>query len=259
MAKAILFLFLCGCNVDKSFIFFPNRIVETTPADVGLFFEDISLVTKDHIRINGWLVPHPKAKGTLLWFHGNGGNISDRITQIKRFHAALPVHIMIVDYRGYGKSEGDVSEEGTYLDAEAAYDYLLTRSDTGGIIVYGQSLGAAVAMDLAIRRPKANRLILEAPFLSIREMAKVHYGWLPVGGLITTQYDNIKKIRNVRVPVLILHGDQDETVPYEHGQLLFGVANAPKRFYSIPNAHHNDTYEVGGAAYMNAITAFLVE
>lgn len=243
--------------MDRSFIFFPDRIIGTTPADAGLLFEDISLTTKDNLRINGWFVPHPHAVGTLLWFHGNGGNISDRLPQIKHFHAALPVHIMIVDYRGYGKSEGEASEEGTYLDAEAAYDYLLTRE--GKIIVYGQSLGAAVAMELALRRPQTNRLILEAPFLSIREMAKVHYGWLPIGGLITTQYDNIKKIGHLRVPVLILHGDQDETVPYEHGQRLFGAANAPKRFYSIPNAHHNDTYEVGGAAYMNAFTAFLGE
>ena len=231
--------------------------MSVTPADAGLSFQDLYLTTKDNIPINAWFVPHPRPLGTLLWFHGNGGNLSDRVGQLKLFHAALPVNVMMVDYRGYGKSKGEASEEGTYLDAEAAYDYLLTKPNTRKIIVYGQSLGAAVATELALRHSNVGGLILEAPFLSIKEMAKVHYGWLPVGGLITTQYDNISKIGKVRVPVLILHGNQDETIPCEHGQRLFSAANAPKQFYTIQNGHHNDLYEVGGTDYLNAIVAFI--
>ncbi len=254
----LLSIILSGCNVDKSFIFFPDPIVHSTPSDIGIPFEDIYLTTKDKVRINAWYVPHPQGKATLLWFHGNGGNLGDRVNQLKRFHSALPVHILMVDYREYGRSFGEASEEGTYLDAEAAFDYLQTQSNTGKIIVYGQSLGAAVALELTLRR-SVDALILEAPFVSIREMAKVHYGWLPVGGLITTQYDNIGKIGKVRVPVLILHGDQDETVPYSHGLRLFSAANEPKRFFTIPNADHNDTYEVGGKSYLNAFATLLRE
>jgi fermentation-respiration switch protein FrsA (DUF1100 family) len=252
-------IILSGCNVDKSFIFFPDPTVRSTPADIGIPFEDIYITTKDNVRINAWYVPHPQGKATLLWFHGNGGNLGDRVDQLKKFHPALPVHILMVDYREYGRSFGEVSEQGTYLDAEAAFDYLqTTKPNPGKMIIYGQSLGAAVALELTLRRP-VNALILEAPFLSIREMAKVHYGWLPVGGLITTQYDNIGKMGKVRVPVLILHGDRDETAPYTHGQRLFSAANEPKRLFTIVNAGHNDTYEVGGAAYLDAFSSLLGE
>jgi len=109
----LLLLFLYGCNVDESFIFFPDRKVETTPADAGIAFEDIYLKTKDNILINAWFIPHLTASTTLIWLHGNGGNLSDRVDQLKVFHATLLVHILMVDYRGYGKSEGDPSEEGT--------------------------------------------------------------------------------------------------------------------------------------------------
>ncbi len=247
---------LGGCRVDKSFIFFPEKEIEATPASLSLVFEDLYLKTRDGVLINAWFIPHPSAQTTLLWFHGNGGNISGRLDQLKRFHATLPAHILMVDYREYGRSGGVVSEEGTYRDAEAAYDYLHARPHSGKIIVYGQSLGAAVAVELTLRRP-ADALILEAPFLSIREMAKVHYGWLPVGGLITTKYDNIGKIGKVRIPLLILHGDQDETCPYEHGQRLFAAANTPKQFYTIRGSYHNNTYEVGGAAYFETLAEFV--
>ncbi len=252
----VLLLILSGCNVDKGFIFFPDHQITTTPKDIGLPFEDLYLTTADNVRINAWFVPHPNAHATLLWLHGNGGNLSNRVDQLQKFHAQFPVHILMIDYREYGRSEGSVSEEGTYRDAQAAYDYLATKPNRGTIIVYGQSLGAAVAVETALTRP-AHALILEAPFLSIREMAKVHYGWLPVSGLITTRYDNIAKIGKVRVPLLLLHGDRDETVPYAHGQGLFSAAVAPKQFYTIQNAGHNDTYEVGGAGYFKAIAQFI--
>jgi hypothetical protein len=251
----VLFI-LSGCRVDKNFIFFPDRDITTTPFDVGLRYDDLTLTTKDHVRINAWFVPYPNAKTTLLWFHGNGGNLSNNVRQIKRFHDRLHINILIVDYREYGKSEGEVSEEGTYLDAEAAFLYLSLLQDRGRIVIYGHSLGCAVAIELALLR-RAEGLILEAPFLSVREMAKVHYGWLPVGGLITTKYDNAKKIGKVDVPLLILHGDQDKTVPYAHGQKLFALAKNPKQFYTIKNAGHNDLDLVGGETYFQVLADFL--
>ncbi len=248
---------LSGCRVDKSFIFFPDREIRATPANAGLSYEDLTLTTKDHVRINAWYVPHQEAKTTLLWLHGNGGNLSDRVRQIKRFHDRLQVNILMVDYREYGKSEGEASEEGTYLDAEAAFDYIAAFKNRGKVFVYGQSLGCAVAIELTLRR-HANGLILEAPFLSVREMAKVHYGWLPVGGLITTEYNNAGKIGTVHVPLLILHGDQDETVPYTHGQRLFALANDKKQFYTIKGAGHNDIDLTGGEPYFKAFADFLM-
>jgi fermentation-respiration switch protein FrsA (DUF1100 family) len=257
----LLFLLLCaGCrqvnNIDKSFIFFPDPGITETPDTMGLPFEDLYLTTKDKIRINAWFIPYPNAKTTLLWFHGNGGNMSDRVQQIQRFHNHLHVSILIVDYREYGKSAGSASEEGTYLDAEAAFDHLLARPDTGNIVVYGQSLGCAIAIELLLRR-KADALILEAPFLSVRHMAKVQYNPLPLGWFITTEYDNLSKIGKVQVPLLIFHGDNDETIPYNQGEKLFAAAKDPKKFQPIQQAGHNNVDIVGGDAYFEIFTDFL--
>ncbi|MEK7702989.1 MAG: alpha/beta hydrolase [Nitrospirota bacterium] len=242
--------------MDQSFIFFPDQDMVATPAQEGLSFSEIALMTKDNVRIHGWWIPNAKAKRVFLLLHGNGGNISHRVEQIKRLYDQLQVSIFILDYREYGKSDGKVSEAGTYLDAEAAYDYLAKLTHQGNIIVYGHSLGAAVAVELAVRR-KVGALILESPFLSILEMAKVQYGWLPLSGLITTLYDNQSKIKKLHLPLLILHGDADELVPYGHGQRLFYEANEPKQFYTVKHAGHNNLDLVGGAAYYKTIANFL--
>jgi fermentation-respiration switch protein FrsA (DUF1100 family) len=257
----LFLLLLCaGCrqvnNVDKSFIFFPGPTITETPETIGLPFEDLYLTTKDKVRINAWFIPYPNAKTTLLWFHGNAGNMSDRIEQIQRFHDRLRVSILMIDYREYGNSDGSVSEEGTYLDAEAVFDHLLARPDTGKIVVYGQSLGSGIAVELVLRR-KVDALILEAPFLSIRHMAKVQYNPLPLGWFITTEYNNLRKIGKVSVPLLIFHGDNDETIPHNQGQQLFASAKDPKFFYTIPNGGHNDVDIVGGESYFEVFADFL--
>ncbi|HET6371185.1 MAG TPA: alpha/beta hydrolase, partial [Nitrospiria bacterium] len=227
-------------------------------ADVGLAFEDVYLNTSDGVKINGWFVPSSGARTTLLWFHGNAGNIGHRVEPLHRMHDALNANILMIDYREYGKSEGKVSEEGTYRDAIAAYDYLLTRSDVDPehIVLFGQSLGAGVAVELALKR-KAAGLILEAPFTSIAAMAKAALPWLPIGGLISTRYDNLSKIARINVPLLILQGDRDEVVPYAQGRKLFEAAKEPKTFYTIAGAGHNDTYLVGGEAYHRALSRFI--
>jgi fermentation-respiration switch protein FrsA (DUF1100 family) len=248
-----------GCAV-KSLIFFPEKEIFQTPAHAGLPFEDLTIETSDGVKINGWFVPSPGAKTTILWLHGNGGNISHRVGRIHRFHHALKANILIIDYRGYGRSGGKVSEKGTYLDAMAAYDYLLTRSDVdpARIVSFGSSLGAAVAVELSLQR-KVQGVILESPFASIREMARVAVPWLPVGWLITTRYDNLSKIGRLKIPILILHGNQDETVPFEQGRKLFEAAREPKRFYTIAGAGHNNTDLVGGPPYLQAISEFIAQ
>jgi fermentation-respiration switch protein FrsA (DUF1100 family) len=243
--------------MERSFIFFPEKSIQNIPTDVGLSFEDLYISTADGVRINAWYVPYSGANLTLLWFHGNAGNLGHRVDHLRDLHREVGVNVLMIDYREYGRSNGRVSETGTYQDALAAYDYLAKRPelDFSRIVAYGQSLGSAVAVELAVQRPLYG-LILEAPFTSIRAMVSFHYPWLPIGGLLSTHYDSLAKIGKVSVPLLILHGDQDEIVPYVQGKKLYEAANPPKQFYTIRGAGHNDTSLVGGIAYFRAIRDF---
>jgi hypothetical protein len=247
-----------GCSIEKSFIFFPDKKIVQTPADAALDFLDIYFETEDGTKINGWFVPDTDSRSVLLWFHGNAGNLSHRVDLLRLLHHELKTNIFMVDFREYGRSEGVVSEEGTQQDALAAYDYLLTRSDIDSekIIVFGQSLGAAVAVELATSRDLQG-LILEAPFTSIREMARVVFPWLPIGRFLSTKYDSISKIKQIRVPFLVMHGDQDEVIPFSQGQQLYEAGNEPKTFYPISGAGHNNTTLVGGRPYLKVIQQFI--
>ncbi|HEY2988388.1 MAG TPA: alpha/beta hydrolase [Candidatus Binatia bacterium] len=256
----LLALFLTGCPVEEKFIFFPIAEIERTPRDVGLAFEDIFFQTADGVRLNGWLAAYPGARTTLLWFHGNAGNISHRAEAMKLLHGKVKANVFIVDYRGYGRSEGAASEQGTYEDGLAALRYLRSRKDLDAknIALFGQSLGAAVATEVAARE-ECVALILEAPFASIREMARAIYPWLPIGPLLRTRYDVAKKIKAVKAPVLVLQGDQDEVIPVEQGKKVFAAAHEPKKFYIVRGAGHNDTFFAGGDAYFDAIKDFISE
>jgi len=244
--------------MDKGFIFFPEKRVIATPADADLTYEDLYLNTHDGVKINAWFVPFAGSRRTLLWFHGNAGNIGNRVDLLSLLHRKLKSNVLIMDYRGYGLSEGEISEEGTRLDARAAYDYLLSRSDINPreIILFGRSLGAAVAIDLAVDL-EHGALILEAPFTSIKEMAKKTFPFLPTSMLLKTRYDSLSKIKAVQLPLLILHGDQDQVVPFSQGRALFSAANDPKTFYIIRGAGHNDSYVVGGKGYFEALQGFV--
>ncbi|MBI3988988.1 MAG: alpha/beta hydrolase [candidate division NC10 bacterium] len=243
-------------GMEKRLIFYPHKTIIATPADEGLAYDDVSFKTSDGVVLNGWFVPGKPGSATLLWFHGNAGNISHRVENITLLHNLLGIHVFIFDYRGYGRSEGKVSEKGTYRDAEAAYTYLRSRKDLdpSKIVFFGRSLGAAVAVEMALRAQCAG-LILESPFTSIREIA--NHVFPLVGFLFRTRYDSLSKIKRIRVPLLILHGDQDEIVPFSMGRRLFEAANEPKEFYRIKGADHNDTYLVGGIAYFEALGRFI--
>jgi fermentation-respiration switch protein FrsA (DUF1100 family) len=214
----------------------------------------VFFTTRDGVGLNGWFIPHRDAHTALIWFHGNAGNISHRLENIKLLHDKVKIHIFIFDYRGYGRSEGKASEEATYLDAEAAIEYVRKRLAVDGkrIILFGRSLGAAVAVEMALRF-ESRVLILETPFASIREMARSVFPLLPIAPLLQTHYDVLDKIRKISTPLLVLHGDRDEIVPFAQGKMVFDAAPEPKKFYTIIGARHNDTYLVGGDPYFAAL------
>jgi fermentation-respiration switch protein FrsA (DUF1100 family) len=244
----------CRDSIERGLIYYPVRELAGDPGRVGLTFRDVSFRAADGVRLHGWLVPGRVAT-TLLWCHGNAGNISHRLENIRLFVDELGVGVFIFDYRGYGRSEGAPTEPGLVQDALAARAALLGQGGVASnrIVYFGRSLGAAVALDLALAHPP-EALVLETPFLSVRAMAN---RTLPGSGyLFRTQWDSLVKIPRLRAPLLILHGDADEVVPYAHGRDLFAAAPEPKAFYTIAGAHHNDTY-LAGPAYWDAWRRFL--
>lgn len=239
-------------------IFFPTRELSADPRSYGLEYEDLEITTADDLRLHGWWIPHERPRGVLLFFHGNAGNISDRLDSIEIFHR-LGLDVLILDYRGYGQSEGSPSEEGTYRDAEAAWRYLLDLRHVAGsdILVFGRSLGAAVAAWLAQRhRPRA--LVLESAFTSAPDMAANLLPFLPAKSLIHTRYDNLERVADIRCPLLIVHSRDDELIPFEHGRRLFQAAAPPKSFLEIRGGH-NDGFYVSGADYLRGLEDFLSE
>jgi hypothetical protein len=260
----ILFIMIFPRFIEKGFIFHPERSNDSATPDVyGIEYDDVIFRTEDGLNLNGWLVPGKKPSPdadlhTLLWFHGNAGNINRRLDNLKMIYERVPVNVFIIDYRQYGRSEGKISEQGTYLDSRAALAYLHSRDDINNekIIFFGRSLGSAVAVELALNE-KCRALILETPFTSILEMGKKLYPFLPVNLLLKTKYDSLAKIGNIKVPILVMHGDKDDLVPFEHGKRLYDMANEPKEFYTIPGAGHNDTHIVGGDEYFDVIRNFV--
>ena len=241
---------------QPKFVYFPYPDLAATPADAGLEYEDVNLVTSDQLRINGWFVPHTGSRATLLFLHGNGGNISHRLDKLLIFNR-LGLSVFIIDYRGYGTSEGSPSEQGTYLDAAAAWDYLTKDRKIPGnrIILYGESLGGAVAAWLADRQ-KAGALILESTFTSVGDMGKHYYPYLPVKLLARIKYPTLDRIHAVRCPVLVIHSMADDIVPYTQGRKLFDAAREPKSFLEITGDHNNGFIQ-SGRTYSNGINEFL--
>jgi fermentation-respiration switch protein FrsA (DUF1100 family) len=244
---------------EESFIYFPSRGGGETPGGRGIGYRDVALTTADGVRLHAWHVPG-QGPLTLLWLHGNAGHIGHRVEQLALIQRRLGVGVFMLDYRGYGRSEGTPSEQGTYYDADAALAYLRATPevDPAGVVLYGQSLGAAVAVELATRE-RVRALILEAPFASVPAMARAVYPWLPIWPLLRTRYDSLARIGGVRAPLLILHGERDEVVPYDQGRALYAAAAEPKRFHRIVGAGHNDAYYRGGEGYWGALAAFLAE
>ena len=257
---------------EEKLIYFPSRPFDVTPDQLALRFENLDLVAEDGTHIHGWFLPAPPRTGTagsnpdavgpitVLVCHGNAGNVSHRLDRVLLMHDRLSTDVLLFDYRGFGRSSGRPEEQGTYRDARAAYRYLThdLGRDPGRIILFGESLGAAVALQLATEVAAAG-LVLEAPFTSIPDMAKKVYPFLPLAGLVRTRYDNLSKISGLAMPVLIFHGTKDDVVPFDHGERLFAAAREPKTFFPVEGAVHNDTYLKGGGPYWMAWKRFLTE
>ncbi len=246
-----LFLFF----LQNKMVFHPLSEISTLPSDIGLDFQDLHLNTSDSISINAWFVPVYGSLKTILFCHGNAGNISHRLDSINIFHK-LGYNVLIFDYRGYGKSEGNPSEKGTYLDGDVAYEHLLKKGIAErDIVIFGRSLGGAVAADLASRKKPAG-LILESTFTSISDMAATFYPFLPTKLLCKIKYNTIAKVKKIQCPTLIIHSPRDEIIPFQMGQKLYETASQPKYFLEIRGSH-NDGYVDSGELYENGLKTFL--
>ncbi len=247
-----------GEQLERRFVFFPTREVAATPSDFGVEFEDVNFTTSDGYRLNGWYVPG-RHETVWLWFHGNGGDLGHRAEEMALFHHKVGANVFIFDYRGYGKSQGQPSEQGTYRDARAALEYLQGRPDAKGkrTVYFGRSLGAAVAVELAVEHPPAG-LVLVSPFTALRDMARLSHPLLPLAAWVAgDRYDSAARIGKIHRPVLIMHGKHDEIVPVQQGEALFRAANHPKTLRLLPAAGHNDTYHAGGPVYWKQLKEFL--
>ena len=225
----------------------------------GIPLEDVWFQTEDRVRLFGWYAPNPRSSAVLLWCHRNAGNIIHRLDNLVRLQE-VGVSVFLFDYRGYGRSQGRPSEVGLYRDALAAYTYLTEtrRLSPKQIIIFGRSLGAAVATQLASVRPAAG-LVLESAFPSIEAIARYYYYGLPVHWLLGARFPLEERLKEVHMPVLVVHGALDDIIPFELGKRVFEAANAPKSFYAIPNADHNNVFVVGGPPYYERLKKFVDE
>ncbi len=255
-----LFVLLVYLN-QSSLLYLPNlptRTVARNPADLGLAFSAVKLVTEDDVTLDAWYIPATEPKAQLLFFHGNAGNISHRLDSIKTFHD-LGLSTLIIDYRGYGNSTGHPTEAGTYLDAQAAWHYLTDtlQSPANRIIIFGRSLGGPIAAHLASRHPSA-ALILESTFTSAPDLAAGVYPYLPARWLTRFSYNTADSISRVRAPVLVIHSQDDEIIPFDHGQQLFNLASDPKQFLTLQGGHNNG-FSISHKHYSNGIARFIDE
>ncbi len=244
-------------------VYFPLKGVPmATPQARGLAYERVTLPTEDGEQLAAWWIPAPAsttARGTVLLFHGNAGNIAQRIDYAKMFYD-MGYATLLVDYRGYGESTGEPSEAGTYRDAAASWTWLtkVRGNKPSQIVIFGESLGGGIATWLAVRQsdtaPRA--LILASTFTSVPDLGAAIYPWLPVRWLSHIHYNNLANIERIRVPLLIAHSPQDEIIPYAHGQRLFATAHEPKAFLELAGGH-NEGFVFAREAWVRAVREFL--
>ena len=238
MAAGLVALLGLAYFRQESLIFFPDRHVRFTPADLGMAFGDVRLETSDGVTLAAWWVPAPQGRGALIFSHGNAGNMGDRVGKLRLFHD-LGLSVLAFDYRGYGASQGKPSEEGTAHDMDAAVAHV---RDSRGVpldrtVFYGESLGGAVVIEAATRFPPA-ALVAESTLTSARAMARRHYPFVPPA-LVRVGYDSLSRVRRLACPTLFLHGPADTIVPFEMGEALFRAVPEPKRFATLVGDHNS--------------------
>ena len=262
--------------LHRQLVFFPDATVSRTPSDIGLDFAEAYFDTADGVKLNGWFIPAPDAGRplrtesaagpaadlTILWFHGNAGNIGYQVDDIAALRQWTGANIFVFDYRGYGNSGGRPSERAFYQDARAAWSYLLTRREVNPqrVILYGRSLGTAAAVELAAAPPAGPppyAVILYSPLTSLRDMARAAHPRLPIHWLAAGQFNSLARIGGVSGPILIIHSADDEIVPVEQGRRLFAAAPEPKQLLILTGAGHNDVLDLSDAALGEGLVSFL--
>jgi fermentation-respiration switch protein FrsA (DUF1100 family) len=248
-------------------VFFPTHELEGSPGDLGLDFQELMIEVADGERVHAWFVPAPRDnpsgddsaendRPTVIFCHGNGGNISHRLATIEVIHR-LGGDLLLFDYRGYGQSDGSPSEANLYADAEACYRWLIDEIGVqpDRIVWFGRSLGGAVAVDLAARVDCAG-LIVESSFTSAKEMGRRMFPWFPIGLLLRYQFDSVEKIGRVGCPVLVMHSQEDDMIPYSMGRQLFERAAEPKEFVTLVGDHNERGY-FGHEEYLSSLRSIL--
>ncbi len=259
--SACLYLFL----QQTRFIFFPSPVIETTPEFFNLRYQEVWLpvpaASGKVERMHGWWIPATQADAkVLLYLHGNGINIGANVGYANQFHQ-LGFSVLLMDYRGYGRSEGSFpTESRVYQDATTAWDYLVKQRQIqpSQIFIYGHSLGGAIAIDLAVQHPEAAGLIVESSFTSIGDIAKLQnrFWMFPVDLILNQRFDSISKVRSLQMPVLFIHGTADFLVPAVMSQQLYAAAPEPKQLFLVPGAGHNNLAEIAGMQYLQAVQKF---
>jgi fermentation-respiration switch protein FrsA (DUF1100 family) len=242
--------------LQSRLVYFPDGQIVATPGDKGMAYEEVSFETADGVQLAAWFVPAEAGRGVVLFSHGNGGNISYNLPFVEILHR-VGLTTFIYDYRGYGRSKGKPSEEGTCNDIAGAWRYLTKnrKVPAGQILLYGQSLGGPIAAKLA-REKKPGALILDSTFTSFVDIGSYHYPFLPVRWLARFEYNTLEHVKRVQCPVLVIHSPDDEIVPYSQGAALFEAAPEPKVFVKLRGGH-NDTLFLSEEIYRKGIDGFL--
>jgi pimeloyl-ACP methyl ester carboxylesterase len=261
---ACLFLFF----QQPRFIFFPSSIIEKTPKFYSLDYEEVwipvATASGNVEKIHSWWIPasQPNSK-VLLYLHGNSTNIGANVAHAHRFQQ-LGFSVLLIDYRGYGQSEGGFPRETTvYQDAAAAWNYLVKQREVSPqqIFIYGHSLGGAIAIDLAVKHPEAAGLIVESSFTSVQQMVEYqgHFRIFPVNLLLTQRFNSLKKVPLLKMPVLFIHGLSDSTIPFTMSKQLYAAASEPKKLVLVPGAEHNNVASVAPALFTSAVQEFVLK
>lgn len=242
--------------VVEKFLFFPTKVHSYHPSQIDGSVEDLFFEAEPGIRLHAWFFAGKRKDRTLLYLHGNAGNIGDRVDKIQ-FLRKLGWNVFVFDYQGYGLSQGSPSLDGVLNDSRAALHYLTEKVGIPNeqIVLFGESLGGAMAVTLGQEEPVA-AVILESTFTSLRDLAHEVYRFLP-SGVAPDIYKSLENIRHIKSPILVIHGLEDEIVPFSMGKKLFETAPHPKRFFGVPGAHHNDVYEIARSDYLQEIEEFL--
>lgn len=260
---AILYASACGYMwaTQMEQVFEPTQMLQTNPARMGMKYDALRIPSgkgADQGELDAWWVPSDQADApTILYFHGNYRNIGNNLEHTQRLHN-LGYNVLLADYRGFGRSSGGKpSETKVYEDAEAVWQYLVRQRGIKSPFIYGHSLGGAIAINLAVHHADAAGLITESTFTSMQAMGEKDYGFLPIGYLLSQRFESLKKVPDLKMPVLFIHGTWDKKVPADMGRQLYAAAPEPRKLLLIEGGEHNNSAAIGWVEYRDAVSSFV--